>query len=46
MAARASICILQAHLDALDKYKVLMKGPLTIPKGTGYIDLRGRRFTR
>lgn len=35
-----------AHLDAFDQYRVLFKGPQTIPPGEDYYtEVRGRRFT-
>ncbi len=35
-----------AHLDAFDRYRVLFKGPQTVPPGEDYYtEVRGRRFT-
>lgn len=38
--------MVEKHLDAFERYKVLFKGPQTIPPGEQYYtELRGRRFT-
>lgn len=44
---QCGVYIDDAHLDAFDKYKVLFKGPLTVPPGDSkkYIDIRGKRYS-
>lgn len=38
--------ITETHLAAFERFRVLFKGPQTIPPGeTYYVELRGRRFT-
>lgn len=38
--------VTEEHLQAFEKYKVLFKGPLTIPPGeSAYVYLRDRKFT-
>lgn len=37
--------VTDAHIDAFEDIQLLLKGPITIPKGKGHVDIRGTRFT-